>query len=276
MKRIFAQVDVFGATECGGNPLAVVLGCEGLSTEKMQHFANWTNLSETTFIFPPMTTDAHYRVRIFTPVEELPFAGHPTLGTCHAWLSQQPNEVSSLHTIVQECGIGLVTIRKVPTGLAFRAPPLSRSESLTSDHLSRLVRQLGLRRSEVVDARRLDNGVSWVAVLLRDADAVLRLTPDSIDEKIGVIGSYLMDSPEEFEVRAFFPKGRSVQEDPVTGSLNASLAQWLLDTQRVSAPYLVKQGTMLGRTGRVYVTVHDDHVWIGGSTRTLIDGFVGI
>ncbi|MBT2226753.1 PhzF family phenazine biosynthesis protein [Nonomuraea sp. NEAU-A123] len=280
MLRPFRQVDVFTATPYQGNPLAVVLDGEGLSTEAMQRFAHWTNLSETTFVLPPTTPGADYRVRIFTPTTELPFAGHPTLGTCHAWLEAGgvPKEPES---VVQECGAGLVTLRRTDGGLAFAAPPLLRSGPVDEPLVERVAGLLGIGRDEIVDAEWADNGPGWVAVLLRSADDVLALRPGPIDIDLGVVGPYPQGSPLAIELRAFFPVNGTTAEDPVTGSLNASVAQWLLRTGRVTAPYVAGQGTVLGRAGRVHVTTgqspesgQEPTVWVGGSTVTCVTGQV--
>ena len=272
MKRPFSQVDVFTTTPYAGNPVAVVRDGEGVSDEAMQRFARWTNLSETTFLLPPEAEEADYRVRIFTPVAELPFAGHPTLGTCHAWLEGRSE---SPEVVVQECGAGLVPIRRSADGLAFAAPPLRRSGPVEATLLDQIAAALGIARGAIVDAEWADNGPGWVAVLLESADAVLALRPSFIDQDVGVAGPHPEGSPEAIEVRAFFPKDGVLVEDPVTGSLNASLAQWLLRTGRVSAPYVASQGTALGRSGRVHVTHDaDGTIWVGGGTVTCIDGEV--
>ena len=272
--RQFRQVDVFTDVPYLGNPLAVVLDADGLSDEQMARFANWTNLSETTFVLPPRDAAADYRVRIFTPSGELPFAGHPTLGTCHAWLAAggQP-QVEGL--AVQECGAGLVQVRQDGDGLAFAAPPLLRSGPVAEDLAERIAGILRIRRAEIVDLQWADNGPGWIAVLLASAGAVLALRPGITDLDLGVAGPYPAGSPAAFEVRAFTPKLSSTDEDPVTGSLNASLAQWLLATGRASAPYVASQGTVLGRRGRVRVsTGADGGVWVGGSTVTCVTGEV--
>jgi PhzF family phenazine biosynthesis protein len=222
--RPFAQVDVFTTKPYRGNPVAVVLDGSGLSANQMQRFAHWTNLSETTFVLPPTTSDADYRVRIFTPVAELPFAGHPTLGTCHAWLAAG-GEPRDADAIVQECGAGLVPIRRTPHGLAFAAPPLIRSGPVEESLVEEIVGALGIERDAVADVAWADNGPGWVAVLLESADAVLALRPAFIDLDVGVVGPREDGADEAFEVRAFFPKDGVLLEDPVTGSLNASLAQ---------------------------------------------------
>jgi len=275
MRRAFRQVDVFAAAPYRGNPVAVVLDADGLSTEAMQEFASWTNLSETTYVLPPSSDKADYRVRIFTPATELPFAGHPTLGTCHAWL-EAGGQSARPEVFVQECGAGLVEIRQIPAGLAFAAPPLLRSGPVEEPLAERIATLLGIGRSDMADVSWADNGPGWVAVLLDSAEAVLALrrpAADGADLDIGVAGPYPPGSPEAFEVRAFFPAGSGYVEDPVTGSLNASLAQWLLASGRATAPYLASQGTALGRAGRVHISADPSgQVWVGGAARTCVSG----
>jgi PhzF family phenazine biosynthesis protein len=272
--RAFRQVDVFTTAPCLGNPVAVVLDGDGLTDEDMGRFARWTNLSETTFVFPPTEEGADYRVRIFTPARELPFAGHPTLGTCHAWLSAG-GAASQDGVIVQECGAGLVPIRQTADGLAFAAPPLLRSGPVDDPMLEHLAAVLGIDRAAIVDAQWADNGPGWVAVLLGSADEVLALRPNITDLDVGVVGPYPPGSPQAFEVRAFAPRAAGTDEDPVTGSLNASLAEWLLRTGRASAPYVASQGTVLGRQGRVHISTDDaGAVWVGGGTITCVTGQV--
>jgi len=283
MLRRFQQVDVFGARPFAGNPLAVVLDAEGLSTEEMQNVTRWTNLSETTFLLPATSSEADYRVRIFTLARELPFAGHPTLGTCHAWLaaSGKPRQPG---LIVQECGAGLVPVRHDDKGLAFAAPPLLRSGPVEDGFVKEIAAVLGIDRGEIVDAQWADNGPGWVAILLKDAAAVLALEPDlgrytgegSLD--IGIVGPYPEGSPCAFEVRAIFSDDRrGTREDPVTGSLNASLAQWLLATGRAVAPYVASQGTRLGRMGRPRIDQdRDGTVWVGGAAFTCTRGEIEI
>lgn len=274
MARSFCQVDVFATTPYDGNPVAVVLDGEGLSTDEMQRFAHWTNLSETTFVLPPSAPGADYRVRIFTRVSELPFAGHPTLGTCHAWLStgERPRTMGA---VVQECTAGLISVRRTAAGLAFAAPPLLRSGAVEKQLVEHIATVLGIDHAEIVDAEWVDNGPGWVAVLLDSADAVLALRPGFVDLDLGVVGPFPPGSPCAFEVRAFFPKDGSTVEDPVTGSLNASLAEWLLRTGRASAPYVASQGTALGRRGRVHVSCDPDGtIWVGGGTVTCVSGHV--
>src|SRR3954467_6323103 len=272
--RRFRQVDVFSAEPYRGNPVAVVLDGEGIADEEMQRLAHWTNLSETSFVLAPTTAEADYRVRIFTPVAELPFAGHPTLGTCHAWL-EAGGVPRHAEQIVQECGAGLVRVRRTPDGLAFAAPPLVRSGDVDEQLVERIAGLLRIERGEIVDSQWVDNGPGWVAVLLRDAEAVLALEPGYVDLDLGVVGPYPEGSEAAFEVRAFFPKAGATAEDPVTGSLNASLAGWLLATGRASSPYLSSQGTVLGRQGRVRITADGDGtIWVGGGTVTCIRGEV--
>ena len=274
MAREFRQVDVFSAEPFLGNPVAVVHGADGLSDDEMLRFARWTNLSETTFLLPPRDERADYRVRIFTPGQELPFAGHPTLGTCHAWL-EAGGRPSREDVVLQECGAGLVPVRRTPDGLAFAAPPLLRGGPVEEALIGEVASVLGIARGEIVDASWADNGPGWVAVLLDSASAVLALRPGVTPLDIGVVGAYPPGSPQAFEVRAFFPKDSATAEDPVTGSLNASLAQWLVRTGRATLPYVASQGTALGRRGRVHVSGGDDGViWVGGGTVTLIAGTV--
>jgi len=279
----FRQVDVFTDTPYFGNPVAVVLGADdlrpnglspnGLSTEQMQLFARWTNLSETTFVLPPRADGADYRVRIFTPSGELPFAGHPTLGTCHAWL-EAGGHPANPDTIVQECAAGLITVRRTETGLAFAAPPLVRTGPVEEAVTERVTRALNIARSDIVDIAWADNGPGWVAVLLASAEAVLAVRPGRVEDDIGVAGFYPDGSPEALEVRAFSPQITSV-EDPVTGSLNASLGQWLLASGRVKGPYVASQGTAMGRRGRVHVSYDaDGQVWVGGGSVTCVSGTV--
>ena len=300
--RPFKQVDVFTATPYFGNPLAVVLDGSALDDDRMQCFARWTNLSETTFLLPPTDAEADYRVRIFTPGGELPFAGHPTLGSCHAWLEGggQPKHADR---IVQQCGVGLVRIRRdsaPDTGrLAFAAPPLQRSAP-SPMVLAKVAAALGLTASQIVAAQLLDNGPIWLALLLNDVDAVLSLTPDhralkELGLKVGVAGlpaaslNTLLIGRSNREARAFgtaatpapdlevraFAASIGIEEDPVTGSLNASLAQWLIAEGRLPERYVAAQGQCLGRAGRVQVERDaTGQVWIGGSSVTCIDGSV--
>lgn len=278
-QRAFNQVDVFTPVGYRGNPLAVVLDGEGLDDEAMQHFAHWTNLSETTFLLPPTTEAADYRVRIFTPGGELPFAGHPTLGSCHAWLAAG-GRPKRRDLIVQECRQGLVSLRREGDRLAFAAPE-SRRTAPSPAVLAQVAAALGLRPQQVVAARQLDNGPVWLGLLVDDVQTVLALEPDhaqlrSLGQKVGVAARRPEASEGEplLEVRAFAdPIG--IPEDPVTGSLNASLAQWLMDDGHVPPRYIAAQGTRLGRAGRVHVARDDQgQVWIGGATVACIEGHV--
>lgn len=264
---------MFSPVPYGGNPVAVVLDADGLDSASMQRFAQWTNLSETTFVLPPKAAGADYRVRVFTPAAELPFAGHPTLGTCHAWL--EAGGAPAGDTVVQECGAGLVPLRRTENGLAFAAPPLLRSGPVEAELVEEIACVLGIARADIVDAQWADNGPGWVAVLLESAEAVLAVQPGPTKLDIGVVGPHPAGAPEAFEVRAFFPVNGAVVEDPVTGSLNASLAQWLLSTGRANAPYVARQGTTLGRAGRVFVSTDDSGVvWVAGATVTCVRGEV--
>lgn len=266
---------MFTGTPYLGNPVAVVLDAEGLSTEKMQRFARWTNLSETTFVLNP-GPQSDYRVRIFTPSQELPFAGHPTLGTCHAWLEAGGRPAND-DRIVQDCGAGPVTIRRIDGRLAFAGPPLVRSGHVEEPLVGRIADQLGIERGDIVEAQWADNGPGWVAVLLESAEAVLALRPRGVDLDIGVVGPHPAGSEVALELRAFFPVGGTTVEDPVTGSLNASVGQWLLETGRATAPYVAAQGTAMGRAGRVHVSRDGDGtVWVGGDTVTCISGSVDL
>jgi len=303
--RAYQQVDVFTDTAFLGNPLAVVLDGTGLSDSQMQAFAAWTQLSETTFVLPPTPEGAaggaDYRVRIFTPGAELPFAGHPTLGTAHAWLSTggQPRQSGQL---VQECGVGLVTLKQLGERWAFAAPPLNRSD-ISAEDLAPVLTALGLDASEVIATQHLNNGPHWLGLLLNDVDTVLALEPDhaalkKLGTKVGVAAKRqtpdrslirranrearafsassprMANDPTDLEVRAFAaPVG--VAEDPVTGSLNASLAQWLIAEGHLPATYSARQGTMLGRAGQVFLS-QDAHgqVWVGGGVVGCIQGVV--
>jgi PhzF family phenazine biosynthesis protein len=274
--RPFRQVDVFTTTPYRGNPVAVVLDGGDLTSEQMQRVAHWTNLSETTFVLTPSDPEADYRVRIFTAVAELPFAGHPTLGTCHAWL-ENGGSPKDAEAVVQECAAGLVRVRWTADGLAFAAPPLVRSGPVEDDVVAHVADLLGLAVADIVDAQWVDNGPGWVAVLLSDADAVLAVRPGVVDLDVGVVGPYPPGSAEAFEVRAFTPKDGMTEEDPVTGSLNASLADWLLRTGRAGSPYVASQGAARGRAGRVHITRDDDgEIWVGGGTVTCVTGEIDL
>jgi PhzF family phenazine biosynthesis protein len=277
--RPFLQVDVFTAVPFRGNPLAVVLDAEGLDVDQMQRITNWTHLSECTFVLPPTpegaAAGADYRVRIFCPGRELPFAGHPTLGTCHAWLHAggQPRDAD---VVVQECGVGLVRIRRQDGRLAFAAPPLRRGGPLDEADVRHMARGLGVAREDIVAHAWCDNGPHWRAVMLRSAAQVLSLTPDATQLaglEVGVVGPHEAGADARFEVRAFFPGLQGLTEDPVTGSLNAALAQWLIGAGLAPERYVAAQGTALGRAGRVHVERDaEGTIWIGGHTVTCIEG----
>ncbi len=277
MKRPFAQVDVFTTGPGLGNPLAVVLDATGLTTDEMRRFARWTNLSETTFVLPPDDPAADYRVRIFTPDDELPFAGHPTLGTCHAWL-EAGGQPARDGVVIQQCGAGLVEIRQRPDGqLAFAAPPLIRSGEVEEALIARIAASIGLAREDILDAQWVDNGPGWVGVLLRDAQAVLDVQPGDVFLDLGLLGLYPSGSEVALELRALYPQNGYVVEDPVTGSLNASAAGWLLATGRLVAPYTASQGAAIGRAGRISITQDvAGTVWTGGRTVTVVQGTVSI
>jgi PhzF family phenazine biosynthesis protein len=267
------QIDVFGKSRFFGNPVAVVLGGEVLGAALMQRFARWTNLSETTFVLPPSDLEADYRVRIFTPALELPFAGHPTLGTCHVWL-EAGGEARDPTEVVQECGAGLVRIRRNEDRLAFAAPPLTRSGP-ASEEAGRVAAALGIDRFELLAVEWVDNGPGWICALLESAERVLELEPRDVDFDLGVVGFYPGGSEAAIEVRAFFPVNGVAAEDPVTGSLNAGIAQWLIGSGRLQAPYVASQGGAIGRDGRIYVDQDEDGtIWVGGRCETVIAGTV--
>ena len=274
--RDFRQVDVFSSDALRGNPVAVVHDADGITDDQMRAFARWTNLSETTFLLTPTDPEADYRLRIFTPGSELPFAGHPTIGSAHAWL-EAGGQPASADRIVQECGAGLVHVRRGER-LAFAAPPLTRSGPVDPGDLEAVVGALGLTVDDVVDAAWVDNGPGWMGLLLRDAEQVLALRPDfsSLHEDVGVVGPW-SGGDTACEVRAFCPAGSGITEDPVTGSLNAGLAMWLAGTV-LPASYVAAQGTAIGRAGRVHVERSPDDevdtIWVGGDASTVIHGEV--
>ena len=284
----FKQVDVFTARPYRGNPLAVVLDGSGLDTAAMQHFTNWTNLSECTFLLPPTdegkANGADYRVRIFCPGRELPFAGHPTLGSCHAWL--EAGGVPAGEQVVQECGVGLVRIRRDGQLLAFAAPPLIKSGPLPEADVALIARGLGVTREDIVAHSWCDNGPNWRGVMLKSAEQVLALRPDGMvlagldigvvgpQGKVGVVGTR-EKGHTDFEVRAFFPGNNGLCEDPVTGSLNAALAQWLIGAGLAPERYVAAQGTAMQREGRVHLERDaQGDIWVGGASITCIEGTV--
>jgi PhzF family phenazine biosynthesis protein len=275
MNRPFQLVDVFNSGAFTGNPLAVVFEADELTTPDMQAMTRWLNLSETAFLLRPSSPKADYRVRIFTVDRELPFAGHPTLGSCHAWLSNGGHPANEAE-IIQECGAGLVPIRRSAELLSFAAPPLIRGGSVDESKLAEIAAFLRISRSHIVDAQWADNGPGWIVVLLASASEVLAIEPardhpNRID--VGVVGPHPAGNPAAYELRAFFTDHLgSVREDPATGSLNASTAQWLLSSSRASAPYVAAQGTRVGRSGRIYIHQDGRGVWVGGRTTTLFSG----
>jgi len=279
--RPFSQVDVFTNEPWLGNPVAVVHQADGLSEDQMQAVARWTNLSETTFLLSPTDPAADYRLRIFTPAGELPFAGHPTLGSARAWLDAGGSPATP-GRLVQECAAGLVTVRDDARGLAFAAPPLVRSGPVDQATLAQVATALGLPEGSLVAAEWVDNGPGWLGLLLDGADTVLALTPDLRGlgtVEVGVIGRYAAADAErvgaDYEVRAICPS-LGMGEDPVTGSLNAGLAQWLIGSGRAEPAYTVSQGTVLGRRGRVRVVAEGGEIWVGGDTVPCILGRVAL
>jgi PhzF family phenazine biosynthesis protein len=247
----------------------------GLSDAAMQKFAHWTNLSETTFLLPPTNSQADYRVRIFFPSAELPFAGHPTLGSCHAWLAAG-GKPRSRDEIVQECGVGLVRVRRDGLRLAFAAPPLRRSGDVDAPTLAAIAQSLGIDRKAIRASQWVDNGPGWVAIMLGSRDELLALKPDFArltPKDIGVVAPMPPGSETQFEMRAFIG-GAGPNEDPVTGSLQAGLAQWMIGAGMAPERYVATQGTVLGRDGRVYVEKRGNDVWIGGDSVTLVEGKV--
>lgn len=290
MTHRFSQVDVFTAVPTRGNALAVVHDADDLSSADMAAFARWTNLSETTFLCAPTDPAADYRVRIFTTGGELPFAGHPTIGSAHAWL-EAGGVPRDERRVVQECGVGGVEVRRgagregsgAPGRLAFAAPPLRRSGPVDPDHLRRVATGLGLTPDQVLGASWVDNGPGWVGLELRSAADVLAIEPDPVacaGLKIGVLGRHTPSDAvrlgADVEVRAFYADGRDFAEDPVTGSLNAGVAQWLIGAGRLPDRYVARQGTKLGRDGRVFVEASEGEVWVGGDAVTVIEGTVGL
>jgi PhzF family phenazine biosynthesis protein len=272
----FTQINVFSADPLSGNPLAVVHAADALSEARMAALARWTNLSETTFLLRPTHSDADYYVRIFTPGGELPFAGHPTLGSCHAWLTAG-GKPRTPGLVVQQCGVGLVRVRCDGARLEFAAPPLRRTGVLEPDVLAKVAKALGVPPSDIVHHQWVDNGPGWCAVMLRSARQVLSLRPDwaaLAPLKLGVVGPHEPGHDAAFEVRAFV--GGSGYEDPVTGSLNASLAQWLIGSGLARSSYVAAQGAVLQRAGRVHLRKDGDEVWVGGDVVDVIRGKVDL
>src|SRR6266436_4221702 len=272
----FQQVDLFSSKPLLGNPLAVVIGADALSDEDMAAFASWTNLSETTFLLEPRLPNADYRVRIFTRQREVPFAGHPTLGSCHVWLAA--GGVAKGREIVQECGLGLIHIRRAPERLSFVAPKLVRSGPIEPEILARVVRGLDLALDTIMASNWVDNGSGWLAIMLRSCEEVLALRPNYstlAGLKVGVFAAFnlLKDGTfVQFEVRGFSAEAAVGHEDPVIGSLNAGLARWLIESQIAPSEYVVSQGTVLRRMGRVHIEQDGSQIWVGGTVRTCVMG----
>jgi PhzF family phenazine biosynthesis protein len=272
----FSQVNVFSPDPLSGNPVAVIHDAEALSEEQMAALARWTNLSETTFLSKPDNPKADYRLRIFSPQGELPFAGHPTLGSCHAWLSAggKPRESD---VIVQQCEAGLISIRREGSFFAFSAPPLVRSGPLEDDVVNKIAKAFDLQPSDIVRHQWVDNGPGWCAVMLHSAQQVLSLKPDWATLSplnLGVAGLHGSGHDADLEVRAFV--GGGAYEDPVTGSLNASLAQWLIKEGCVKSPYTAAQGTILQRAGRVQLRQTSGAIWVGGQVVGVISGDINL
>jgi PhzF family phenazine biosynthesis protein len=279
MQRVpFRTVDVFTAVPFKGNPLAVVSGARGLSDAQMLQIANWTNLSETTFLNPPSDPKADYHVRIFTPSRELPFAGHPTLGTCQVWLDQGGKPKGD--EIVQQCGAGLVRIKRIGQRLAFAAPPLVKGGPVEPELLALIAKSLGLKPSDFTASQWIDNGPGWVGVMIGSRDTLLGLKCDYAALGPRSFGVVAPCDPKrdkidaQFELRAF--TGLIGKEDPVTGSLNASVAQWLIGAGIAPPSYVAAQGTALGRDGRIYVSQQGKDIWIGGDVVTCIEGTLAL
>lgn len=268
--RPFRQVDVFPGCALGGNPVAVVLDADGLDDATMQDFARWTHLSETTFVLPAEDPAADYRLRIFTPGGELPFAGHPTLGSAHAWAEHTG---STADRLVQECGVGLVPLRRTADGWALSAPPLIRSGPASAAETAQVAVGLGIDVGDMLAVEWVDNGPGWVVAMLRDAEAVLAVEPElaSMSLGTGLIGPHAAGGPADYEVRAFVPS-LGVDEDPVTGSLNAGIATWFFASGRAEGSYTVRQGTRVGANGLVRVTEEPDGIWVAGATTTVLSG----
>lgn len=276
MARRFQLVDVFSPEAFKGNPVAVILDSEGLSTEQMQAITRWFNLSETTFLIAPSRPGADYGVRIFTLDRELPFAGHPTLGSCHAWLTAGGRPASP-DLVVQDCGVGAVPIRRDSRRLAFAAPPQQRSGAVEAAKLDEVLSFLNLRHDQITDSRWIDNGPGWLGIMMPSAQAVLavaaaRSWPTRME--VGLVGPHPAGEDIAWEIRALFSdQTGAIREDPVTGSLNASVAQWLFESGRASGRYVAAQGTAIGFAGRIHVEKDaSGAVWIGGATQTIVSG----
>ena len=271
-----SQVNVFSSESLKGNPVAVVHAAEDLDEEQMSSLARWTNLSETTFLLPPVDFNADYKLRIFSPGGELPFAGHPTLGSCHAWLSNGGKPKNS-ESILQECNVGLIKINKHISLLEFAAPPLVRTGLLDNATLNKIIKALSISPSDVIQHQWVDNGPGWCAVMLVSAEQVLDIKPDWSELaplNLGIVGPHSVDQEEAFEIRSFVGSGG--YEDPVTGSLNASLAQWLVGANLTKTPYVAAQGTNLQRKGRIHIRQANGNIWVGGHVVEVIRGEISV
>lgn len=282
MSKPFRQVDVFGHTPFSGNPVAVVADADDLTDDQMKAVSRWTNLSECTFLLAPASPEADYRLRIFSLDHELPFAGHPTLGSARAWLDLGGSPQNS-GEIIQECGMGLVRLRHSGDRLAFQAPPLRRSGPVDPTYREQLRRTLRLSEDQMLDAEWTDNGPGWVTVLVDSTETLYGITPDPevIEgpelKHIGAAALTPQGAETALEVRGFFCDDTGAfREDPVTGSLNASTAQWLTSSERISAPYTAGQGSALQRDGRIHIDADDQGLWVGGSTAVAVSGTINL
>ena len=272
----FSQVDVFSSESLKGNPVAVVHAAQGLSDEQMLSLARWTNLSETTFLLPPTNARADYKLRIFSPGGELPFAGHPTLGSCFAWLSNG-GKAKSPDSVIQECNVGLISVNKHGSLLEFAAPPLMRTGPLDNDTLNKIIKALSISHSDVIEHQWVDNGPGWCAIMLESAEKVLKIESswsELAPLNLGIVGPCSAGQETAIEVRSFVGDGG--YEDPVTGSLNASLAQWLIHADLINAPYVAAQGTKLQREGRIHIRQIDEEIWVGGNVIEVIRGKITV
>lgn len=274
MGKTYYEIDVFGAEPFSGNPVGVVFEADELSTKQMQDFARWTNLSETTFVLTPTDDKANYGLRIFTPTSELPFAGHPTLGTAKAWLDYVG--APTKNELIQECGIGLIEVLQSEDRFSFKSPELIRGEALSSQLLTEVALTLNIEKSKILDSKWIDNGPGWIGVLLSSAEEVLAITPNrNSNLALGLFGFYGAEYKYKYEVRGFYPEDGLLVEDPATGSLHASGAQWLISKGKCAAPYLASQGKVINRRSEIHVTSDtDQEIWIGGRAEIRIKGEV--
>jgi PhzF family phenazine biosynthesis protein len=275
-KRRFIQCDVFTSVPTKGNGLAVVVDGEGLSGQQMQDFAAWTNLAETTFLLAPTTEQADYKVRIFTPKREMPFAGHPTLGSCAAWI-HCGGKSRTRGVVKQECGVGIIDIDVTGTAPAFAAPPTTVAP-LPPEKLEAIISAFGLARDRILQTAQLANGPVWQVLELASAADVLAADSAKVRYPeflgVGLIGAHPPGSECQFEVRNIAPSS-GMSEDPITGSLNAAIARWMYESGRWRDPVIVAQGTCIGREGRLFIRRDDaGTVWIGGQTSILIEGML--